>query len=288
MVRKFGFVIVLGLGLAGNVVLADYQSGFSLRQNNVHTDAYDYSVSGLSGFYYLERIRTRGVPQGEAAFLQRVPRIDASLETSSYTSDINDDRESDSYSLAYSHVSHASPLTYSVEWLNSDTTYTSNLGPATGDVNYRSYELSVGYFLGRTTHVDVSYQREDFTVDNVIVEYSYSDTYGLSGKHVFLINHESALSLTGNYSITQYSTDQSSDIVGVGFDYYINRNFSLGGDFEVTGGDRKAFNGTSMVLRAISFVSPRVSIGVEYIKFTAEDVTGEDLEETRLVSDVRF
>lgn len=61
MLHKYTiFVITLALSQSVFAASGDYQSGFSLRQNNISTTEYDYSITAVSGFYYLERIKPKG------------------------------------------------------------------------------------------------------------------------------------------------------------------------------------------------------------------------------------
>ncbi|MDH5181738.1 MAG: hypothetical protein OEZ39_06325 [Gammaproteobacteria bacterium] len=282
------FFSALLLGYAGYATANGFQYGFSLQQNSVSTDTYNYSVSAISGYYYLQEVKTNGIPIGEAAFLNRVPRLDGGIELSDLTSNVYYNEDSIGYEAAYTHASPASPMTWLISLKTRNTDYSNSSGSTVGDMAYLKYRLGVGWFVANNTHLQAIYSREDYTATGVTASYDYGNTYDLSAKHVILLGRGSALVLNAGYAFTDYSTNTGKNIVSGGFDYYPRLDLSIGGDFDVTSGDLTSSNGSDLLLRAISYPSRNLALGIEYRKFTPDDATAEVVEETRLITDFRY
>lgn len=183
----------------------------------------DIDAFAVGGSYYLQRVRTRGYPLAEAAFLDRASRISAGYGWTDYG-----DEEEDSVFLG---------------------------GAAFVDELY--FSGSVTHRDNGDSETDGSVAIGYLPADGVLLTAGYSDagddSFALNAKAVRLLGQGQALNLQAGVTIADDWNDYS-----VGGDYYVDPTLSVGGNIAWFDPDR-GDSGTDLTIRAQKFFTPVVS-----------------------------
>ena len=261
-------LLCLWLLVASNTwaALGSYNSEASL----ISIDRDKSTVFVVRGEYYFVPVSTKEHPLAEANFFSRSASIRGVFSTSD-TDFGSLNYDSESVNIHYSHAKKDSPLTFGIGYAksNSDITDGSLLGTSKSDL----YDLDIGYYFTRNSHLDLSYLSLDGTTSHPSITNTTSEfnAYSVRYKQVIEYNDNTALSLIGALTFSGSSTDVSSTVDSTIYqviaNYYFNRAFNLSGSLTSISSDSSSSEGTKYSLTMGYFITESLNLKGTYEQF---------------------
>ena len=265
-------------------------SDLEISQDNGEADDYDSDDDGLgvSGYVYFVPVEESDKPLAESAFAAKTSYVEfgvGSLDSELTQTDevYNEDLETDVYALGARVISDALVFQLSGAVQDRKAKYDGDFGSGESKDETKSYSVGLGTYLSDNTMMLVSLESSERKLKQPSSRTTFKER-GVIGyaKHIKGLSNGQFIVVDAELGL--YRTKYPLGFIGVdikgytakteiGFDYYLNRQFSLGGEIgsefyngEIKSGGVKIDNkeqSSRFELNAEYFVNSSFSIAAE-------------------------
>lgn len=267
--------------------------GLAVYHANEDDADIEVKVTGIGGIFHFSPVNTSGHPLAEAAFMERVGKVEVQAGIGEIENDTGLDGDITRIVANVEYMRANSPIF--IEALVDRMTVELN-SPADGDMVTDSYGLGGGWFIEDGLRVGVAYMHEeadvDITAPMVLDRTTDYDTFSINGKYLKELGGGKAFNAEASINIVEYDdeiADGANRVISLAGDYYFNTKLSLGAGIAVNSGDDESEEGDSLELRFNNFFTPCFYIDINYEKFTADDdAQGDDEDSLDVTLAFRF
>lgn len=271
-----------------------FQAEAGLSYSRSSGDSFRRYTAGVDGTYYFEALpaQPKDTPYEQVQFVERAASLSASYDWRSSDVD-NVERLSNGYDY-----------TVTAQFARPDTFLRASAG--FGYVNMgeirsggidtqneaKAYQASVGAYVARTTSLDVTRARSKSTTSGTVSFPDITvDGIGLIGQHLARLPGGGHVAMSANLS--QFTiksegtpTEKNKDLL-VQATYYPTKLLGLKLGISIDRGDENLLEGETYILGVRSFVTPALSLSLDYLKFNAKSA-GFDFDQIALRAALRF
>lgn len=288
--------VAFAAAVAPGIATADdtFRAEAGLTYSRTTGDDFKRTTAGVDGTYYFDDLplQPKDTPYDQVQFVQRVGSVTAVYDWTSLNRD-NAERLSNGndYGLM---VQFARPDTFfrAAAAAVSVNPGKSRSGGVENDSKATGYRLSIGAYIAQATSIDLSWSSTKTTttsppgLPDVTV-----DMIGVIGQHLARLAGGGHVALTA--TATQFTiksegtpTDKNNDLL-VQAIYYPTQVLGLKLGIGIDRGDNDSLKGETYIAGVKTFVTPAVSLSLDYQKFNAK-ADGFDFDSVMLRAALRF
>jgi putative general porin len=296
--RQAVALVLLVLAAADPCFAEDtFQAEAGLSYSRSTGDTFRRTTAGVDGTYYFDKLpsQPKDTPYEQVQFVERVGSLSASYDWRSSDTD-NVERLSNGYDYGAA-LQFARPDTFfraaaGFESLNLGKDRSP--GGLEAEVEAKFYQASIGAYVAKTTSLDLNWTRsKSSTSTSVGTGEATVDGLGLIGQHLARLPGGGHVALSAN--LTQFTiksegtpTEKNNELL-VQATYYPTKLLGLKFGIRVDRGDEDSLEGETYMLGVRTFVTPALSLSLDYQKFNAKAARFDfDQDQIALRAALRF
>jgi hypothetical protein len=271
-----------------------FRAEAGLSYSQIKGDDFKRTAAGVDATYYFADLpsQPKDTPYDQVQFVERVGSVTAIYDWTSFDQDgaerLSNGNEYGAM-IQFARPDTALRAAASFASFNSGKTRS---GSIETENNAKGYMLSIGAYVAQTTSVDLSWASSKTTTSATPTLPDITlDSIALAGQHLARLEGGGHAAITA--TATQFTlksqgtpTEKNKDLL-VQAIYYPTKVLGLKLGIRVDRGDNDSLEGETYIVGAKTFVTPAVSLSLDYQKFNAK-AAGFDFDSVMLRGALRF
>lgn len=268
-------LLVLGMG-AKTSIADDFTAEASyLHYSTSSNDPDDSTGDIIFASWYLDPVKTGGVPLAEAAFFNRVSSANIFAYRTARDSAPNG-YENRGYSVGLSYGSPEHP------WIIGGGYGAYNIDfESGGEIQSKNWSVNAGYYLSEGLALMAFYSRNDDSYPESNLK-AHDINYGIGGKWVNLLTAGTAVSIAADLSFDRFESSSGSSSNGQGFSilgsYYFTPSISAGLSYRQQTDDDSDFDFSNYGVNAKVFINPGFFVEADVSRTSLDGVSQSDID----------
>ena len=268
-----------------NSYQVEYTAGLSKYKEN--TSKQEGIIIAVEMF--LDKVETGSHPYAEAAFLEQasslgIAYIDTEITTTSFDIDFTDRL------LLASYVVPNSLFILQAGYAVSDGDIKNGVN---GTSEADTIILGIGKYLNNHSALSLNYTQQDNSVTILPATFSDAKNTLISIDYKLIEEFPNGNAYNFEASITSAEFEfnaisETNTIIDFSGDYYYDQSTSVGVSIDLNTGDDKADEGKTLGVNISKYLTPVFALMVDYNKFSADNISGEDSDTVVISGTARF